>query len=114
VTEAGGVEAAVASRIRCAWKKFNELKSILTRRGLSLKVKGRVYGACVRRVMLYGSETWAIKEENTQGMERTEMQMVRMCGVRLLERIRNEDFRSWLGLESMREAAVVWACDEKR
>jgi hypothetical protein len=100
----GGVEAAVASRIRCAWKKFNELKSILTRKGLSLKVKGRVYGACVRRVMLYGSETWAIKEENTQRMERTEMQMVRMmCGTRLLERKRNEELRGWLGLESVRK-----------
>jgi hypothetical protein len=58
VIKAGGVEeAAVASRTRCAWKNFNELKSILTRKGLSVKVQGRVYGACVRRVMLYGSET---------------------------------------------------------
>jgi hypothetical protein len=103
VSEAG-VEAAVASRIQCAWKKFNELKSILTRKGLSLKVKGRVYGTGVKRVMLYGSKTWAITEENTQRMERTEMQMVRMmCEARLLERKRNEELTRWLGLESVRK-----------
>ena len=101
----GGVQAAVASRILCAWKNFMELKPILSRKGLSLKVKGRVYGACVRRVMLYGSETWGTMKENKLKMERTETQKVRMmCGVRLLERKRNEE----------REATVVWACDEER
>ena len=31
-------------------------------RRFSLKMKGRVYKSCVRSAMLYGSETWCLKE----------------------------------------------------
>ena len=41
--------------------KFRELSPILTVRGMSLKMKGKIYGACVQSVMTYGSETWALK-----------------------------------------------------
>ena len=37
---------------------------ILTLRGASLKLKGKIYRACVQRVMVCGSETWALKVEN--------------------------------------------------
>ena len=53
------MEAAVRNRARCAWGKFHELVPILTRRGVSLKLKGKFYRACVQSVLLYGSETWA-------------------------------------------------------
>ncbi len=47
-------------------------------------VKGKVYKACVQRVMVYGSETWAMKVEDMQRLERAERMMVRwMCGVNL-------------------------------
>ena len=39
---------------------------------------------CVQSVMVYGSETWAMKAEDMQRLERTERMMIRwMCGVRL-------------------------------
>ena len=53
----GGVEEAVRCRVRCAWGKFNAFMLILTMRGTSLKVKGKIYKACVQSVMMYGSET---------------------------------------------------------
>ena len=43
----GGVEDASRVRNRCAWAKFRELAPILTSRGASLAVKGKVYKACV-------------------------------------------------------------------
>ena len=52
-----GVEEAVCCWMRCAWGKFNELMPILTMRGSSLKVKGKIYKARVQSVMTYGSET---------------------------------------------------------
>ena len=60
---AGGVarESSVA-RIRSGWKKFRELLPLLTSRVFSLHMKGRVFEACVRSVVLYGSETWPVKE----------------------------------------------------
>ena len=33
-------------------------------RELSLEAKDRVFSACVRSVMLYGSESWPVKEED--------------------------------------------------
>ena len=101
----GGVEYAVRSRIKKAWHKFREVGTILTMKGLSLKIKGRVYDTCVRSTMLYGSETWAVKVEQVQRMERTEMQMVRwMCGTKLRDRITNAELRSRLGIESVSDA----------
>ena len=57
-----------------------------------MKVKGKVYRTCVQRVMVYGSETWPMKVEDVQRLERTERMMVRwMCGARLKNRISSEE-----------------------
>ena len=78
----GGVEEAVRCRVRCARGKFNEHMPILTIRGTSLKVKGEICKACVQSVMMYGSETWAMKVEDTQKLKRTEAStMRRICGL---------------------------------
>ena len=96
--------------MRCAWSKFRELAPILTSRGASLKVKGKVYRTCVQRVMVYGSETWPMKAD------RTERTMVRwMCGVRFKNRASSEELNSRLGIASNcgdRETGssrVVWS-----
>ena len=39
----GGADAAVVTRIGCAWKKFRELKPILTSKYVSCKTKGKIY-----------------------------------------------------------------------
>ena len=45
-------------------------------------LKGKIFRACVQSVLIYGTETWAIKAENLRSLERTERMMVRwMCGV---------------------------------
>ena len=80
----GGAEKTSKARDRCAWAKFRELAPILTSRGASLKAKGKIYNACVRSVMVYGSETWAMRVEDMHRLERTERIMVRwMSGVTL-------------------------------
>ena len=57
LNDTGGVEQAVAARVRAAWMKFRELGGILCTRGVSLRMKGVVYKACVRSVLTYGSKT---------------------------------------------------------
>ena len=57
LNDAGGVEQAVAARVRAAWMKFRDLGGILCTRGVSLRIKGVVYKACVRSVLTYGAET---------------------------------------------------------
>ena len=99
----GGAELASVTRVRCAWGKFKELGGMLLKKDVPLKLKGRVYAACVRSVMIYGSETWSIKLEQTRRFERAEMRMVRwMCGVSLREKKRSDDLRSMLGIENVK------------
>ena len=43
----GGSRLASISRVRYGWKKFRELSGILTSKKMPLRLKGKVYGACV-------------------------------------------------------------------
>ena len=61
LNDTGGVGQAVVARVRAAWMKFRQLSGILCMRGASLKMKGFVYKACVRSMLTYGEETWAMK-----------------------------------------------------
>lgn len=100
----GGAEEASRARVRCSWSKFRELTPILTSRGATLKMKGRIYKACVQSVMVYGSETWAMKVEDMRRLERAERMMVRwMCGVTLKERKHSEELLARLGIEGVAE-----------
>ena len=38
------------------------LRTILTARGASYCIKGKMYKACVQSVLTYGTETWAMKK----------------------------------------------------
>jgi hypothetical protein len=64
-------------RVRCAWGKFRELSPILTAKGASLRLKGKIDKACVQSVMVYGSGTWAVKVEDEHRLERAETIMAR-------------------------------------
>jgi hypothetical protein len=53
---------------------------------------------------VYGSDTWPMKAEDMQRLERTERMMVRwMCGVSLKNRISSKDLRVRLGIEGIDE-----------
>ena len=59
-----------------------------------------VYRSCVRSVILYGSETWCLGENEIALLRRTERAMVRaMCGVKLMDKNRTEVLMEMLGLE---------------
>ena len=71
----GGSRLASISRVRYGWKKFRELSDILTSKKVALRLKGKVYGACIQSSMIYGSETWAVNAEQETKLERDEMRM---------------------------------------
>uniref|UniRef100_A0A0L8HFH9 Reverse transcriptase domain-containing protein n=1 Tax=Octopus bimaculoides TaxID=37653 RepID=A0A0L8HFH9_OCTBM len=78
----GSGSESVAARIRIAWEKFRELLPLLVTKGLSLRVKGRLYDACVRTAMLHGSETWAVTAEDMHKLARNEASILYwMCNV---------------------------------
>ena len=87
---------------------------------MALRLKGKVYGACVRSSMIYGSETWTVNAELEAKLERAEMRMVRwMCGVSLREKKTNAELRESMGIEKIsdvmrhRQAEMDGACVEE-
>ena len=95
-----GTESSTVTRVRSGWKKFRELLPLLTTKAISLKVKGELYAACVRSVMLYGSETWLIKVEESQRLHRNEMSMIPwMCGVTMRDRYPCEELQARVGVK---------------
>ena len=67
----GGCEAAVTARVRIGWVRFRKCGKLLLGNRFPLKMKGKVYRCCVRSAILYGSETWCLKE-NEKAILRTE------------------------------------------
>jgi len=94
--------------------KFRELPPILTARGGSLKIKGKIYRACDRRIIVYGSETWSMKIGDMLRLDRaTNLKVVWMCGVTLRKSIALNELRNCLNIESVKDAVrrgrlMVW------
>ncbi len=82
-----------------AWGKFKKLLPILTNKHLFLKSRGRVFDACVRSALLYGSETWA---PTAPDVHRADRAMVRwICGVKLCDRVPTTKLYALFGLEEI-------------
>ena len=90
----------MTARARIGWVKFRECGELLNSKRFSLKLKGMVYRSCVRLAMLYGSETWCLRENEMAILRRTERAMVRIiCGAKVMEKKRTEDLMEMLGLK---------------
>ena len=62
-------------------------------------MKRKVYKSYVRSAMLYGSETWCLRENEVAILRRAERSMVRaMCGVKLVDKRNTEEQMDMLGL----------------
>lgn len=95
----GGCEAAVTARARLGWKRFREGEELLRGR-YSLKLKGKIYRTCIRPAIVYGSETWGLRESELEILRRTERAMFRaMCGVKLVERKNTIELMNMLGVK---------------
>ena len=77
---------------------------LLASRALPLGKRGRVYSACKHYVMIYGSETGPIIDENVIRLERNDASMVTwMCNVWPEIKISAEEIRTRLKLKYIRE-----------
>jgi len=84
----GGYDHAIAARCCAAWGKFRKLLPILTSKHISLKIRGKVFTACVPSTMLHGSETWAPNASDLQRLRRNDCAMIRwICGAKLEDEI---------------------------
>ena len=104
IGQCGGCSDAVSTRIISSSKAFQELLPILTNRAIRTKHRGNVFIMCVRKVLLYGSETWPVVTEDVQQLVTADSGMIRwICGVSLKDRIPKTDLLLRLGLNSIND-----------
>ena len=87
-----------------SYKKFKELKPVLSSRHLSFKTCGRVYSWCVRSAMLHASETCPVTKPCLLRLQRNDRAMIRqVCNVKPqdIASIRSTELLAQLGIEDM-------------
>ena len=90
---------ATTDRMRAAWKDFHSLLAALKNGGISLKVRGHAYNACIHSVLLYASETWVVKLDDIHQLVRNDNAMVRwICSAKLYAKIPMSDLRTRMGI----------------
>ena len=70
-----GAADSVITRTRSGWTKFRDLMSSLTSRDSPWVAKDRLHFPRIYGVMLYGGETWQVKEEDVIRLEKNDGRM---------------------------------------
>ena len=65
----GSIGSEINARISKARMAFANLLHLWRRNDVSLPVRGRVYNAAVRSVLLYGCETWPLRQQDVHRLE---------------------------------------------
>ena len=69
-----------------------------------MRMKGVVYKACVRSILTYGAETWAMKAGVFQRLRATERRMLRMlCQGILKDMVESTVIASRMGVDNLEE-----------
>ena len=90
------------------------MPGIVCDKRMSIMLKAAAgYKTVVRPVLMYGSETLALRKTEQNLLERTEMRMLRwMMGLKRIEKIRREGIRAREGVANIRgkirEAKLRW------
>ena len=99
VSAGGGCKHGTIARALSAWGKFRELLPLLTNRYINIKTRGKIFNVCVRSVLLYGSECWAMRKEDKARLERNDRAMLRwICGVKISDRVSLDSLYQRLGI----------------
>ena len=98
----GGAEAAVRCRIGRAWSKWREISSLLVNQSIPLRSRTSIYAACIRPVLVYGAETWALTKKLEDLMHSCDCRMMRyMAGIRWEDRVSNVEVEERCGLGNL-------------
>ena len=97
-----GVERAVRMRVSAAWRKWREISSLLVNRSVPVVCRARVYDACIRSVMLYGSEGWPMTDRLRGVLTSCDRRMLwYITAVSLLDLVRSEEVADRCGVEPL-------------
>ena len=104
LSAAGGCELSTTTCVKMAWKKFKELKPVLSSGHISFKTRGSVYSSCVRSAVLHASETCPVTKPCLQRLQRNDRAMIRqICNVKPQDTatIRSTEILAQLGIEDL-------------
>ena len=77
ITSDGRCINEIKRRMAQAKASFQNMKSILTNKRLSLGVRKRVLQCYIEPILLYGCESWSMKKQTSMSIEATEMWFLR-------------------------------------
>ncbi|WP_432422665.1 reverse transcriptase domain-containing protein [Streptococcus dysgalactiae] len=111
IAAGGGVGDEISSRIAKARLAFANLRHLWRRRDIRLSLKGRVYKATVRSVLLYGCETWPLRAEDARRLSVFDHRCLRsIARIRWQHRVSNDEVRRRvLGIDSRPLTEVITA-----
>ena len=102
VTQAGDLLPEIKRRIALGWAAFSKVANIMKSRKASVNVKRKVHNEYVLPVMVYGSETWALKKAHMELMSVAQRKMERiMLGITLRDYKRNTWIRHQTGVNDI-------------
>ena len=90
-----------------------EVTGVVCDKRIQSKTKAKIYKSVIRFVLLYGTESAALRREEERRLEATEMRILRnMCKILLKEQRRNDDIRKLAGVvkisEKVQEGRLRW------
>ena len=85
------------------WRdQFDYVLGVMCDKNMPIKLKNKIYKTIVKPAMIYGSECWAVKKNDTQKLHTTEMRMLRWArGKTNKDHIKNEDIWREANVEPM-------------
>ena len=99
VTQAGDLLPEIKRRIALGWAAFSKVANIMNSWKARMKIKRKVHNEYVLPVMMYGSETWALKKAH---MELAQRKMERiMLGITQRDHKRNTWIRHQTGVNDI-------------
>ena len=69
IEEKGGCNKAVKARIGKAWQKWKEVVGVVCDKRMPLKTKVKIYKNVIRPILLYGTESAALRREEGRQLE---------------------------------------------
>ena len=100
VANDGRMHEEISHRITEARKAAGALGSLWKRRNICREAKVGMFEGIVEPSLMYGSEVWVLNKSERKKIEAVEMNCLRsICGVRRIDRVRNEEVRRMCGKE---------------
>ena len=97
-----GVERLVRARVAAAWGRWQKISSFVMNHSIDLKTRGRVYEACVRSALLFGTETWTLTDRLMDILQRGDCKMLKyMAGVKWQDGKPSIEVRGVCGVEDL-------------